>query len=52
MGKIRNRYNEVPHLIQDTNGKVANSQLDFANGSQGINTFPAVDHKASINKRP
>ena len=25
--KIRNRYNEVPHLTQDTNGKVTNSQL-------------------------
>ena len=24
--KIRNRYNQVPHLIQDTNGKVTNSQ--------------------------
>ena len=24
--KIRNRYNQVPHLTQDTNGKVANSQ--------------------------
>ena len=26
--KIRNRYNQVPHLTQDTNGKVTNSQLD------------------------
>ena len=24
--KIRNRYNQVTHLTQDTNGKVANSQ--------------------------
>ena len=24
--KIRNRYNQVPHLNQDTNGKVTNSQ--------------------------
>ena len=24
--KIRNRYNQVPHLTQDTNGKVTNSQ--------------------------
>ena len=23
--KIRNRYNQVPHLTQDTNGKVTNS---------------------------
>ena len=24
--KIRNRYNQVPHLTLDTNGKVTNSQ--------------------------
>ena len=24
--KIWNRYNQVPHLTQDTNGKVTNSQ--------------------------
>ena len=24
--KIRKRYNQVPHLTQDTNGKVTNSQ--------------------------
>ena len=24
--KTRNRYNQVPHLTQDTNGKVTNSQ--------------------------
>ena len=29
--KIRNRYNQVPHLTQDTNGKVTNSQLDSTN---------------------
>ena len=26
--KIRNRYNQVPYLTQDTNGKVTDSQLD------------------------
>ena len=26
VAKIRNRYNQVPHLTQDTNGKVKNSQ--------------------------
>ena len=26
--KIRNRYNQVPHLTKDTNGKVTNTQLD------------------------
>ena len=26
--EIRNRYNQVPHLTQDTNGKVTNSHID------------------------
>ena len=32
--KIRNRRNQVPHLAQDTNGKVTNSQLDSTHESQ------------------
>ena len=48
--KIRNRYNQVPHLTQDTNGKVTNSQLDTTNESQEVITFPAGDHKAHINR--
>ena len=46
--KIRNRYNQVPHLTQDTNGKVTNSQLDTTNESQEVSPFPAGDHKAHI----
>ena len=34
--KIRNRYNQVSHLTQDTNGKVTNSQLDTTNESQEL----------------
>ena len=51
--KIRNRYNQVPHLTQDTNEKVTNSQLDNTNESQEISPFPAGDHKAHtcINRR-
>ena len=48
--KIRNRYNQVPHLTQDTNGKVTNSQLDTTNESQEVSPFPAGDHKAHINR--
>ena len=49
---IRNRNNQVPHLTQDTNGKVSNSQLDTTNESQGqeVSPFPAGDHKAHINR--
>ena len=42
--KIRNQYNQVPHLTQDTNGKVTNSQLDTTNESQEVSPFPAGDH--------
>ena len=49
--KIRNRYNRVPHLTQNTNGKVTNSQLDTTNESQEVSPFPAGDHKAHINRR-
>ena len=49
--KIRNRYNQVPHLTQDTNGKVTNSQLYTTNKSQEVSPFPAGDHKAQINRR-
>ena len=46
-----NRYNQVPHLTQDTNGKVTHSQLDTTNESQEVSSFPASDHKAHINRR-
>ena len=49
--KIRNRYNQVPHLTQDTNGKVTNTQLDTTNESQEVSPFLAGDHKAHINRR-
>ena len=34
--KIRNRYSQASHLTQDTNGKVATSQLD--NTPKTLNT--------------
>ena len=48
--KIRNRYNQVPHLTQDTNRKVTNSQLYTTNESQEVSPLPAGDHKAQINR--
>ena len=39
--KIRNRYNQAPHLTQDTNGKVTNSQLDTRNESQEVSPMNA-----------
>ena len=49
--KIRNRYYQVPHLTQDTKGKVTNSQKDTTNESQRVSPFPAGGHKAHINRR-
>ena len=49
--KIRNRYNQVPHLTQDTTGKVTNLHLDTTNESQEVSPFPAGDHKAQTNRR-
>ena len=49
--KIRNPYNQVPHLTQDANGKVTNLKLDTTNESQEVSPFPAGDHKAQINRR-
>ena len=49
--QIRNQYNQVPHLTQDTNGKITNSQLDTTYESQEVSPFPAGDHKAQINRR-
>ena len=43
--KIRNWYNQVPHLTQDTNEKVTNSQLYTTKESQEVSPFPADDHK-------
>ena len=49
--KIRNRYNQVPHLTKDTNWKVTKSQLDTTNDSQEVSPFQAGDRKAHINRR-
>ena len=46
-----NRYNQAPHLTQDTNGKVATSQLAITNERQEVSPFPAGDHNSSINRR-
>ena len=45
--KVRNRYNQAPHLTQDTNGKVTTSQLNITSESQEVSPLSAVDHKVS-----
>ena len=45
------RYNQAPHLPQHTNGKVTTSQFEITNERQEFSSFPAGDHKASLNRR-
>ena len=57
--KIRNQYNQVPNLTQDTNGKVTNLQLDTTNESQESSPLQQVTtrhiktngHKGTTNGR-
>ena len=48
--KIRNRYNQAPHLTQDTNGKVTNSQLDTTNERQEASRGPQGTYKQTRTK--
>ena len=52
--KIRNRYNQVPHLTRDTNGIVTNSQLYTTNESQEVSSFLAgyQKHNKSLGTFP
>ena len=47
MAKIRNRYNQVPHLTQDTTWESNTTTINITNKSQEVSPFPAGDHKAA-----
>ena len=49
-GKSQESIQSSTDMTQDTNGKVTTSQLDITNESQEVSTFPAGDHRASINR--
>ena len=46
--KIRNRYNQVPHLTQDTTWESDKSTKNITNVGEEDSPFPAGDHKAAI----
>ena len=48
--KIRKRYNQVPHLTQDTSLESNNNTVNITNKSQEVSSFPAGDHKAAMNR--
>ena len=49
--KIRKRYNQVPHLTQDTTCESNKNTINITNTSQEVSPFPAGDHKAAMNRR-
>ena len=49
--RIRNRYNQVPHLSQDTKWESNNFTINITNKSQEVSPFPSGDHKAAMNGR-
>ena len=51
--KIRNRQNQIPHLIQNIESESdINTREHNIQASQEVSPFPAGDHKASMKRRP
>ena len=48
---IRNRYNQVPHLSEDTKWESNKITIIITNKSQEVNYFPLGDRKAAMNRR-
>ena len=49
--KIRTRYNQVPHLTQDTTSESSKTTINITNKNQEVSPFPEGDHKAALNRR-
>ena len=50
--QIRNRYNQASHLTQDTRSESdKNTKKHHIQESQEVSPFPAVDHKAAMNRQ-
>ena len=50
-GRIRNRYNQVPHLSQDTKWESNEITINITNKGQEVSPFPSGDHKTAMNRR-
>ena len=48
--KIEKRYNQVPHLTQDTPWESSKNTINITNKSQEVSPFTVGDHKAAINR--
>ena len=51
VAKIRNRYNQVPHVTQDTTWESDKTQLKITNKSQEVSLLPVSNQKAAMNRR-
>ena len=50
MAKIRKRYNQIPHLTQDTTWESNKNTMNITNNSQEVSPFKAGDHMAAMNR--
>ena len=48
--KIRNQYNQVPHLTKDTTWESTKNTRNITYKSQEVSPFPAGDHKAATDR--
>ena len=51
VAKVRNRYNQVPHLTQDTTWESDKNTIKYHKQEPRGQPFPAGDHKAAMNNR-
>ena len=51
VAKIRNRYNQVPHLTQDTTWESDKNAIKHHKQEPRSQPFPADDHKTAMNRR-
>ena len=49
--KIRNRYNQVPHLTKKTTWESDKTHLNITNESQEVSPNPVGDHEAAMDRR-
>ena len=49
--RIRNPFNQVSHLFQDTKLENNKITINITNKSQEVSTLPSDDHKAAMNRR-
>ena len=49
--RIRNRYNQEPHLSQDTKRESNKITINNTKKSQEVNPYPSGDHNGAMNRR-